>query len=141
MDSSLIPEETIHTATLKSIRDREISWVPQGETEKVHKVLLNWCWEIVDGEYAGRRVYLTTNSDLNLGARWNQFRNVVETLTARTIKPEDPPLNTDDLIGLTTEISIKHRADKKDPSKKYHEVDEVLPPDDAAFTVSDEPPF
>lgn len=137
-DIENIPEDTIHPAKITSIVAKDISWTKDGERKTA--TLLNWRWEIIEGEYKERAVFLTTNSDLELGGYRNRFRQVVETLLSSTIKPEDPPLNTDDLIGMVADISIKYRPDKRDPAIQYVEVGEVLPAGDTQFTP-DEPPF
>lgn len=133
-----IPEGSTHTAKLTSIKPKDISWVKDGERKEA--TLLNWRWEIIEGSFTGRGVFLTTNSDLELNLRYNRFRGVVETLLGRTLKESDPPLDTDDLIGMEANIQIAYRADKRNPERKYVEVGDVLPASDTEFSV-DEPPF
>lgn len=135
----LIPEDTIVQARLLDITDKTINWTDKNTKEAKSALFLNWKWEITGaGEYQGKWVYGSCDARLSNHPS-NKFRNWSESLLGRQLGVGDP-FDTDELIGLSAEISIKHRADKKDPEKKYAEVDEVIPLD-GGFQLSDEPPF
>ena len=132
----LIPEDTILKAKLVEIKPRDAHWTRDGEAHSA--TFLNWKWLVLAGEYIDKYVYGSCDARLT-NHPGNKFRNWSESLLNREL-PVGTPFDTDDLIGLTAEISIGHRADKKDPEKKYSEVDEVIPTEDG-FSVSTDPPF
>lgn len=135
----LIPANTIHNAVLKDITVQPISWVDKETGQQMNKDLLKWKWEITDGEYTGKWVWGSCDARLDDHPK-NKWRNWSETLLGREI-PRGMPLDTDDVLGLPAQISIKHRADKKDPARVYVEVDEVLPAGDTGWSFDDKPPF
>lgn len=133
----LIPEDTIVKAKLLEISPREQKWNDKQTGEPKSATFLNWKWEIIGGEFDKKWVWGSCDARLSNHPS-NKFRNWSESLLNRQL-PVGEPFDTDDLIGLTAEISITHRADKKDPAKKYAEVDEVIP-SEGGFAL-DEPPF
>lgn len=137
-----IPEGMIVRATLQEIVEKQISWVAksgpdQGKT--ITKTLLAWWWEVqgerftkddgtqrrVKGECEAR----ITNHPNNKFAAW------ASALLNRSIGV-GTPIDTDDLVGISADITVLHRKDKNDPSKVYEEVDSVI-----AVETFDEPPF
>lgn len=135
----LIPANTIHSAQLKDVTVQPISWTDKASGEARSADLLKWKWEITDGEYVGKWVWGSCDARLSTHPK-NQFRNWSETLLGREIPP-GLVIDTDDLLGLPAQISIKHRPDKKDPAKVYVEVDEVMPAGDTGWSFDDNPPF
>jgi hypothetical protein len=135
-----LPEDSIHRARLNSIELREFSWNDRKTGEAKTGQNLEWWWEIthtdLGEDYIGRKVKgecnpKMTNRDGNRMHQWS------EALLNRQI-PVGMTIDTDDLIGLEAEIVIGHRADKKDPSKKWEFVSDVAPADGA---FNNDPPF
>lgn len=133
----IIPEDTIVRAQLLEIAPKEISWTDKQTHEPKSTTILEWKWEVVTGEFKGK--WVRGSCDAKLSSHpGNRFRNWSESLLGRQL-PVGTAFDTDDLIGLQADISIRHRADKKDPAKKYVEVDEVIPLG-GGFDL-EEPPF
>ena len=130
---------TIHAAKLLDVTPQDINWTDKASGEAKTATLLKWKWEILEGDYAGKWVFGSCDARLSTHPK-NAWRNWSETLLGREIPP-GMPLDTDDVVGLSANISIKHRPDKKDPSKVYVEVDEVMPAGDAGWSFDDAPPF
>lgn len=111
-----------------------------GEAKSFTK--LEWWWEVVattfGDQYIGRKVKGECDAKLTTHPG-NKFRNWSETILGRVI-PNGFVLDTEDLVGLQAEISIGHREDRKDSSKVWEFVDEVLPLS-GGFDGLDEPPF
>lgn len=134
-----LPEDSIHRARLEEIKLRTYEFTKDGETKEAQK--LEWWWEITSTrmgpDYIGRKVKgechprLTNRPD-------NQFRNWAEALLGRSI-PVGMGLDTDDLIGLEADIAIGHRADRKNPDKKWEFVSGVITAD--GYSQDSEPPF
>lgn len=133
-DGPDIPEDTIHKARVRSITPKEIHW--KRNDKDLSTTLLNWRFEVTDGEFVGRNVWGSTDARLSLDPR-NKYRPWAETLLGRTLDV-GTALDTDDLIGLTCEIAITYRADRTDPAKKYVEVGDLIPTVEFAYQ---EPPF
>jgi len=136
-----LPEDSIHRAKLLEIKQRTINWTNAEGPQS--RDILEWWWEIthtnLGDEFVGRRVKGECPAKIT-NASGNRFHNWAETLLGRQIPP-GMNIDTDDLIGLQAEISIGHRQDKKDASKIWEYVDEVLPVN-AAFSLNDQaPPF
>lgn len=137
--SEQIPADTIHPAKLLDVTVQPIQWKDKVTGDTKTADLLKWKWEITEGDYAGKWVWGSCDARLSTHPK-NQFRNWSETLLGREVPP-GLIIDTDDLLGLEAQITIKHRADKKDPAKVYVEVDEVLPGGDTGWSFDDQPPF
>lgn len=140
-----IPEDTIVRARLSEIKLHSFTWTDYKDKDQpgvpVQKegTVLQWWWEVTaNNEYKGRRVKGETDAKITNHPR-NKFRAWAETLLGREL-PAGIAIDVDDIVGLSADISIGHKADKKDPSKKYEYVDEVIPIT-GGFSVADEPPF
>lgn len=134
-----LPEDTLFRATLIEIKPKEINWNDKKTGEAKSKTLLDWWFEVTsEGKYKGRKVRAECEARLTNHPD-NRFHNWAETLLGRQI-PVGVGVDTDDLVGLPCEISIRHEADRKDASKKYERVDEILPVT-GGFDLNDEPPF
>lgn len=139
-----IPAGTIALATLEGIEAKDIAWLDKvekgddGQPLRRTATLLQWTFRLTDGDYAGKTVRGTCDSRLSTHPK-NVYRNWAETLLAREL-PVNGNLDTDDLIGLEAKVLVKHKVDKKDDTKVYVEVDELLP-SGGGFQFSDEPPF
>ena len=140
-----IPEDTICRAKLVDLKKHTFDWTDYKDKERpgqpVKKVgeTLQWWFEVTEGQHKERRVKLETRCKITNHPR-DKFRLTAETLLGREL-PYGTRINTDDLVGLSADISVKHRADKKDPSKFYEEVDEVMPITHAFDVGQGQPPF
>lgn len=145
-----LPEDTIFRAQLKEMKVHEFKWTdfndPGSPGVGVPKVgqTLQWWWEVKsDNEYNGRKVKGECDPKISNHPR-NRFRQWAEALLGREL-PQGMTVDIDDLVGLVADITIKHRPDKKDPSKKYEEVNDVITVSSSSTSGgggwSDEPPF
>jgi len=134
-----LPEDSIHRAQLQEIKLKEINWTDRKTGEPKSSQLLEWWWEITSStsgdEYVGRKVKGETDAKLTNHPR-NKFRMFAEALLGRDI-PVGMAVDTDDLTGLTAEIVIGHRQDRKDPAKVWEFVSDVAP----VSGFDDAPPF
>lgn len=138
-----LPEDKIFRAQLKEMKIHEFSYTdykvspPELKTAQT----LQWWWEVQSGdEYQGRKVKGETDVKISNHPR-NRFRMWTESLLGREI-PVGMSVDVDDLVGLTADITVRHKPDKKDPSKKYEEVDDVIPVGGSGGSGwSDQPPF
>jgi hypothetical protein len=134
-----LPEDTFFRAQLVEIKPKEIEWTDRKTNEHKTKTLLEWWWEVKsDDQYNGRKIKGECEARLTNHPN-NRFHNWSEALLQREI-PAGMGIDTDDLVGLMAEITVRWEPDKKDPSKKYERLDEVTPVT-AGFAMSDEPPF
>jgi len=134
-----LPEDTFFKAQLIEIKPKEIEWNDRKSGEHKQKTLLEWWWEVKsDDQYNGRKIKGECEARLTNHPN-NRFHNWSEALLQREI-PAGMGIDTDDLVGLMAEITVRWEPDKKDPSKKYERLDEVTPVT-AGFAMSDEPPF
>lgn len=137
-----IPEGKIVRAKLVEIAAKTIEWTVKSGPEQGAKksaVLLNWWWEVQGPEYTKddgtqRKVRGECDSRVTNHPN-NKFRAWAQGLLNREINV-GMPIDTDDLVGLSADITVKHRPDRNDPAKKYEEVDEVI-----GVESFDEPPF
>lgn len=136
-----LPEDTIFRAVLEEIKLHEFEWNDGGTMTKSQT--LQWWWRITVSSagpvYIGRKVKgeckpILSNRD------GNRFRAWSEAVLNRKI-PVGMDIDTDDLIGLSAEIVIGHKPDKKDPSKMWEFVSDVMPLDDQPGGTHTEPPF
>ena len=126
----ILPEDSIHRAKLLDIKEKAIEWNDARTGEHKSRDLLEWWWEItVPGnglgpEFKFRKVKGSTDAKLT-NHSGNKFREWAEALLT---KPIDigTVIDVDDLIGLEAEIVIAHRPNKKDPSRPWEEVSEVI---------------
>lgn len=139
-----IPEDTICRAKLVDLKLHRFDWTDYKDKDSpgvpVKKTgeTLQWWFEVTAGDHTGRKVKLETRAKITNHPR-DRFRLTAETLLGREL-PYGTKINTDDLLSLSADISIRHRPDKKDPSKKYEEVDEVMPIT-SGFDLDSAPPF
>jgi hypothetical protein len=131
-----IPEDSIVPATLTEIKLRVVQYNDKQTGEAKSFEQLEWWFEVTSGDYQGRKVKGTTDTKLTTHPK-NKFRNWSSVMLNREIA-DGFPLDTDDLIGLPADVAIGYRPDRKDPSKVYEEVSEVLP---ASGGQASEPPF
>lgn len=100
---------------------------------------LKWKWEIVEeGEYKGKEVTGECSAFLS-DAPENRFRNWAEALLQRPLDLGQV-LDEQDLVGLPALITIRYEPDRRDPSKKWRRVDDVISVSVAGFD-NGEPPF
>ena len=121
-----IPEDVVIRARVDEIKKRTFTWMDGKSDPPVEKetTVREWWFEVTDGEHKGRRVKGQTDVQLGNGSR-NKLRQWIEAILDRDIAV-GARLDIDDLVGLPVDITIRHKADKKDPSKKYEEVDGVI---------------
>lgn len=136
-----LQEDTIYRARLIEIKPRLMEWTDRQTQEKKSKNMLDWWFEITSSDqYNGRKVKAECEAKISNHPS-NRFRAWSQVLLDREI-PVGMGIDTDDLTGLACELTIRLEADKKDPSKKWERVDEILPASGGAGGgFSDEPPF
>lgn len=142
-----LPENKIFRAQLKEIKLHTFTWTdyrdPAAPGQPVQKEgsVLQWWWEVQSGDaYSGRKVKGETDPKISTHPR-NKFRGWAETLLGRELPP-GLTVDVDDLVGLSADITVKHVADKKDPSRKYEEIDDVIAiGGDGGTGWGQEPPF
>lgn len=138
-----LPEDKIFRAQLVEIKEHSFTWTDRKENPPVERTAttLQWWWQVKSSdEYNGRKVKGECDPKLSNHPR-NRFRMWAEALLQREL-PLGMQIDSDDLVGLTADITVRHRPDKKDPSKKYEEVDEVMPvTSTSGGWGTDEPPF
>jgi len=137
-----LPEDSIHRAQLDELKMREVQFTNRNTGQPDSFTKLEWWWKITSStlgdQYIGRKVKGECDAKLT-SHPGNKFRVWAETLLGRQI-PVGMVIDTDDLVGLQADISIGHRPDRKDASRVWEFVDEVLPIS-GGFELSDEPPF
>lgn len=133
-----IPEDTILRARLDRIDLREFSWNDRNTGEKKNGSNLDWTFVVTqDGEYKDRKVRGRTGTDIN-NRDGNRFRSWAETLLGRELGV-GTPLDTDDLIGLSCDLTVRNEPDRKNPEIKWSRVDDIMPIS-SDFALND-PPF
>lgn len=131
-----LPTDTLLKAKLIELDNREVPFADKktGEQKTFNK--LKWVFEITqDGEYLGKTVQADTSAYLS-DSPHNQFRNWAEQLLNRELETGQI-LSESDLIGLPAMITVRYEEDRKDKTKKYARVEDVL----AAGDSFAEPPF
>lgn len=134
-----IPEDTILRARLVELAFDTVNYKDKktGEDKSFDK--LTWWFEIVtDNQYRGRKVKAETRPELT-DLPGNKFRQWAEILLAKDLAV-GIGFNTDELVGLSCDITVRHEADRTDPSKKYERVDELLPAGPGGYDANN-PPF
>lgn len=141
-----IPTNTLLRASLKDLEVKEIPFTDRKTGEQKSFTKLNWIFEITQqGEFQGKTVRAETSAFLSDHPE-NKFRSWAEALLNRPIGLGDV-LNEQDLIGLPALITVGYEADRKDPSKKFRRVEDVMSLDPSGgFSgpsgfQGDEPPF
>jgi hypothetical protein len=133
-----IPEDYPVRAVLKDIKLREYEFKDRQTGQMKPGAAFEWFFEVTaDGPYHGRTVRGRTGTSLTNSAG-NQLRAWAQSLLQREL-PTGANLDTDDLVGLACDITVKHDPDKKNPLIKWDRVYEVLAPT-AGFDLN-EPPF
>ncbi len=101
--------------------------------------MLQWWFEITnDNQYKGRKVSCECPAKLS-NRPDNEFRNWAQALLDREI-PVGMGIDTDDLVGLACEITIRHEKSTKNTSRVFERVDMILPATDRGPGYT-EPPF
>jgi hypothetical protein len=132
-----IPEGTLLKATLVGLESKHFPARNPGE-EGFTK--LNWEWEITEeGDYKGMKVKGECSAFLSDHPE-NRFRNWAEALLQRPLDLGQV-LDESDLVGLPALITVWYQPDRKDPSKTWRRVQDVLSLDAGGFNSSDAPPF
>lgn len=126
-----IPEDSIHRARVDTITPRE------GTRKNGEKfVTLTWIFKITEeGPFHDRAIRGETGSKLTRGYRMHSW---AEAILDRTLEV-GVDLETDDLVGLPCDISIRHEPDRNDPAKTWERVDEVMGVSSSGW--GDQPPF
>jgi hypothetical protein len=136
-----IPEDTIVRARLEEIKQHDFEWTDNKKNppEKRQSSVLQWWWEVTSpDEYKGRKIKGECPTKLGRNET-NRFTQWAEALLGREI-PIGMVIDSDDLVGLSADITVRHDVDRKDPNKKWARVDEVIglaSPE----PYSSEPPF
>lgn len=126
-----LPEDTFLKAALKSLDTKEIPKRDPKPGESSTFTKLVWVFEITEqGEYFGKTVKAETSAFLS-DSPYNVFRNWAEALLQRPLELRQV-LNESDLVGLSGLITIKREADRKDATKSWPRVADVIPLDPAS---------
>jgi hypothetical protein len=131
-----VPEDTIIVARLAEIKPRLMEWTDKTTQEKKSKQRVEFWWQVISPErYNTRRLKGECDAKIDKGG---QFHSWAEAILDRQI-PIGMGIDTDDLVGLNAEITVRHRK-SKDGTKTFEEVDVVMPAS-AASVAMDKPPF
>lgn len=131
-----LPTGTFLRARLTELEVKTVPYVDKKTGENKEFTKLNWIFEITEaGEFFGKKVRAETSAYLS-DSPYNTFRNWAEALLRRPLDLGQV-LNETDLIGLSALITVKYEEDRRDSSKKWARVEDVIPMDPAG----DEPPF
>jgi hypothetical protein len=134
-----LPTNTFLRAKLKELEVKKVGYADKKTGEQKEFTKLNWLFEITqDGEYFGKTVRAETSAYLS-DSPYNNFRLWAEALLQRPLDLGQV-LNETDLIGLSALITIKFEEDRRDSSKKFARVEDVIPLDPGSVMDS-EPPF
>lgn len=114
-----IPESEVVEALLSAVEEYNYEW--KGDT--VYG--LNWEFVVSEEPWKGRKVRGRTT--LNFVPHPNCKAYVWAKALTGVSYEEGDELDTDDLTGLKGRIIIGHRVDKKDSSRIWEQVREVLP--------------
>lgn len=121
-----IPEDKIVRAKLTELKDKTIEWQDKQTKEQKSAVLTEWWWQVTSGEYEGRKVKGECDAKVTNHPR-NRFRQWAEALLNRQLDA-DMAFDDEDLIGLSADITVKHREYEKNGEKRViEEIDEVMP--------------
>lgn len=127
-----IPEDTILRARLVDVKEKTINWKDKRTNEAKSADLLEWWFEVTDdrvedGLYKERKIKGECNAKLT-NHPGNRFRLWAEAILGRELpvgKGVDP---VDDLVGLSCDITVKHREYEKNGERRIaEELDEVMP--------------
>ena len=133
-----LPTNTLLRAKLKELEVRTIPFTDRKTGAPSSFEKLNWVFEITQqGDYFGKTVRAETSAFLS-DSPYNVFRNWAEALLQRPLDLGQV-LNEGDLIGLPALITVKYEEDRKDSTKKWARVEDVISVGGDAF--GDEPPF
>ena len=133
-----IPEDMIVRATLAEIKQRTIKWVDKQSGEAKERDLLEWYWQVQTPEkYSMRKIKGECDAKIS-NSPGNKFMQWASTLLGREI-PVGMAVDVDDLLGLPADLTVKHDPDRKDPSKVWERVDEVIAVNGFQFDAA--PPF
>ena len=130
-----IPADVPVRARLEAVSAKTIQWVDKNTGEDREADLWSWEWKVIEGEWEGTRVSGDTDARISMHEA-NKARRWFEALIGSELQPE-MELDTDDLIGLAADITVRHRQGKRG-DRVFVEVDDV-----AAITerVAAQPPF
>jgi len=125
-DFKSVPEDTFIPAKLAEISMSTIEYADKksGEFKSFDKFV--WWFEVTDGEYAGRKLKGETGAEITSHPN-NTFRQWVEALLNEEV-PVGFEFDTDDLVGLPCELTVRHVAGTgKNEGKTYENVDTLIP--------------
>jgi hypothetical protein len=121
-----LEEDSIHEAVLQAVSYKTFDWNDGGTKKTGEK--LEWQWEITSSKYGPEFVGRQVRGECKpVMSNWdgNKFRSWAEALMGREI-PVGMEIETDDLVGLKAEIVIGLRTDRKDPTKSWPFVADVI---------------
>jgi hypothetical protein len=134
-----IPTNTLLRAKLNELEVKTVPYTDKKTGESKEFTKLNWVFEITQsGDFFGSKVRAETSAYLSDHPD-NLFRNWAEALLRRPLDLGQV-LNESDLIGLSALITVKYEEDRRDSSKKWRRVEDVIALDGPAAAM-DEPPF
>lgn len=124
----VLPPDSIVTGKLEEVKIETVEYTDKhGNPDSFDKAV--WWWKITndhrDGEFNGRKVKGECNPEISTHPN-NKMRNWIEALLGRSLDA-GMRISTDDLVGLTADISIINReAVVKGEDRIFMEVDEVM---------------
>lgn len=132
-----LPTGKLLKAKLQNLEVRTIPYTDRKTGEQTSFDKLNWLFEITEqGDFFGKTVRAETSAYLS-DSPHNVFNNWATQLLGRPLA-QGQVLSESDLIGLPAMITVKYEEDRKDSTKKWARVEDVLGMDGFG---SDEPPF
>ena len=120
-----IPEDTILRARLNEVKPRTMEWKDKVTGEPKSQQMLQFIFEVVsDNQYRGKLVRGEVQAKIS-NHPGNKFRQWTESLLGREL-PVGMAIDVDDIVGLTADITVKHRL-SKDKDRTFEEIDDVIP--------------
>lgn len=135
-----IPEGVLLQAVLIELEPKEITFNDRSTGQPKTITKLTWIFEITQsGDFMGMKVRAETSAYLSDG-RDNRFRAWAEALLDSELKVGQV-LHESDLIGLPALITVGREQDRKDPSKSWRRVQDVISAGVSTARQGAEPPF
>jgi hypothetical protein len=122
----LLPEDKLFRARLNSVTAKTIEWADKATGEAKSAELWEWEFEVMEGEYAGVKVWGETDAKLTNHPD-NKPRNWAETLQGKELEVGEE-FNTDDVVGLIADIEVQHKHYMKNgEERRIHKIRDVVP--------------
>lgn len=106
-EAELIPEDDFVPAKLTKIEEKQISWTDKQTGKPKEAEILEWTFVVTSGAHEGKTVRGSCDPRLSNHEN-NRFRQWVEGVLGRDLAVGEN-IDTDDLIGLTADITVLHK--------------------------------